>query len=659
MSNESVPTTRAILCALAVVLYGCSSGGSSPAPVEPAPLDPFTAVDQAARAAFVAEGVSGMGLAIYDRKGVKIFERMYGDFAPDRRVAIASASKLVSGVVLFRLIDRGYLSLDSTTGAVLGWTGDRSAITLRHLLSFTSGLDPSHACILQATITLAECVDRIAMTDLIAAPGTRFDYGSTHLHVAARMAEVVVGESWNEIFAAELRRPLGLPPDLAYYTHPQQANGVTNPLIAGGLRTSMNDYARLLQFVFDKGRWQETALLAPEVFDEQAVELYPDAVVGNSPAQNSGFDFRYGLTAWLECDAPATGCATVSSPGGFGFTPWIDRGAGYFAILGMEYTENSAGVVAFAVELEQQLKPLIIQATPSADLPTSGGSWPLSHPTPWDGRTRSYQLHLPTGFMPGDGAVRPLVVALHGGGGNGPQFESASGYSLKADAENFIVVYPSGIGALGTWNASTHCCGPANVQNVDDVRFLKDLAARLSAQYAIDSRKVFATGHSNGGVMSWRLGCDAPEVFSAIGPNAADSTTLHSDGAPCDLGSRRVRVVNLHGDADDRMPYRGGAGSGAEPYVRQPVEDPDSTLHGGQTDIGLWTALNGCDFTPLDTVTTSGYVKKTFCGASAVQVVNYKVLGGGHEWYDTSNSTLSSTDTTWSFFASGAPIAMQ
>jgi CubicO group peptidase (beta-lactamase class C family) len=79
---------------------------------------------------------------------------MYGDFSPDRRVAIASASKLVSGVTLFRLIDQGYLSLDSTTGQVLGWTGDEGAITLRELMSFTSGLQPENRCTYQSDAIL-------------------------------------------------------------------------------------------------------------------------------------------------------------------------------------------------------------------------------------------------------------------------------------------------------------------------------------------------------------------------------------------------------------------------------------------------------------------------------------------------------------------------
>lgn len=108
--------------------------------------DPFDAVDSVARAAFESEGIAGMGLAIYNREGVKIFEHMYGDFTPDMRVPIASASKLVSGATLFRLIAAGYLSLDSSTAQVLGWVGDAGTITLRQLLSFTSGLAPENRC---------------------------------------------------------------------------------------------------------------------------------------------------------------------------------------------------------------------------------------------------------------------------------------------------------------------------------------------------------------------------------------------------------------------------------------------------------------------------------------------------------------------------------
>ncbi len=354
------PSTLRIAAAVAAALSLTACGGGDGGSGDNGGLssaDPVAAVDDAARTAFQAERLEGMGLAIYDSHGTKVFEHMYGNFSPDQRVAIASASKLVSGVTLFRLIDQGYLSLDSTTGQVLGWTGDEGAITLRELMSFTSGLQPENHCTYQSDITLADCVGTISRAGLAAAPSTRFDYGSTHLAVAGRMAEVVTGKSWNEIFAAQLRDPLGLASDIAYYANPLKATGTDNALLAGGLRLSMNEYGHILRFVFDKGVWNGTPLLAPTLFDTQTVTPYPDAIMGTTPAVNG---IRYGLTAWLECSTPATGCSTISSPGVFGFTPWLDRTNGYYAILGMEDRDNRR--THFGADLEQQLKPLIVEA---------------------------------------------------------------------------------------------------------------------------------------------------------------------------------------------------------------------------------------------------------------------------------------------------------
>jgi D-alanyl-D-alanine-carboxypeptidase/D-alanyl-D-alanine-endopeptidase len=317
--------------------------------------DPWLAVDRTMRTALQDQGV-GMGLAVYDRAGTRVFQRMYGDFAPDRRVAIASASKLVSGVVLFRLVDEGLLALESTTGDVLGWRGEKGAITLRHLLSFTSGMQREHVCTVLPQLTLAACVEMIEREPLEASAGTRFDYGSTHLAVAGRMAEVVTGQSWEGVFATRLRAPLGLPPAAQYYATPRQPVPTENPLVAGGLRMTMDEYARVLQLVFDKGRFQGQQLVSPVLFDAQAVLPYPGASIGYSPWP----EVRYGLTAWLECATPQTGCAALSSPGAFGFTPFLDRDAGYYAVLGMEIDRGGGG--NFGPDLEQALRPLIAAA---------------------------------------------------------------------------------------------------------------------------------------------------------------------------------------------------------------------------------------------------------------------------------------------------------
>lgn len=357
MSSFRVRAILWIACGLG--LAACGDSGSKPPPTPP-PADPFAEVDRLAQATFTQHALTGMGVVVYDREDRKVFEKMYGDFSPDRRVAVASASKMISGLVLFRLIDQGFLSLDSTTADVLGWTGPQGTITLLHLLSFTSGLEPDAGCTSIPLVTLAQCVAQIAMLDPIASPGTRFDYGSTHLHVAARMAEVVTGAAWNEVFAQQLIVPLGLAADdLRYYTSPRQVVGTSNPLVAGGLRATMDEYARLLSLVFHKGTYQGQRLVADAIFEQQGRQPYPGATIGNSPMTALAYDFRYGLTAWLECATPATGCQAISSPGAFGWTPWIDREGGYYAIVAMEVSDPRDGFVNFSVALAQDLKPAI------------------------------------------------------------------------------------------------------------------------------------------------------------------------------------------------------------------------------------------------------------------------------------------------------------
>lgn len=318
----------------------------------------FASVDVAAQQAYSDEGIDGLGVAIFNAQGEKVFEKMYGNFAYDKRVSIASASKVVSGLTIFRLIDQGYLSLDSTTGQLLGWQGVKGTITLRHLLSFTSGLDYENLCTYSTNMTLAQCVNLIGLSDMLAAPGEEFNYGSTHLAVAGRMAEVATGKKWNELFQFYTAAPLGLPSDLRYFAQPKAQENADNPLIAGGLRVSMKDYEVLLHMVFNKGKIGDQTFISAGLMDAQSKAPYPNARINNTPSQNP--NLRYGLTAWLECDTPATGCDGISSPGAFGFTPWVDRKTGYYAILGMEY--DTVKHVQFGQTLEAKLKPLIVDA---------------------------------------------------------------------------------------------------------------------------------------------------------------------------------------------------------------------------------------------------------------------------------------------------------
>lgn len=356
---------------IALLLAACGGGGDTTAPVTPAPppaagsaWDPVTtAVD----AAFARNVVPGLAVAVYGPDGQPLYSRVRGDFALDRNIAVASASKMVSGVVLLRLVDQGFLSLDSTTGAVLGWTGPQAAITLRQLLSFTSGLPVSFRvgddCTMDRAITLAQCVADLATRPLVAAPGTRFDYGSSHLAVAARMAEVVTGSDWTQVAAQQLGTPLGWASSVAWYTAPRQQLGTSNPLVAGGLRITTQEYARFLGVVYNRGTHDGQRLLASALVDQMGVDPFPAATTGSSPYERFGLTREYGLTAWLECTTPASGCQDITSPGAFGFTPWIDRDGRYYAIVAME-SQELGEISQFSVQLSLDLRPLIRAAVP-------------------------------------------------------------------------------------------------------------------------------------------------------------------------------------------------------------------------------------------------------------------------------------------------------
>ncbi|MFP5356346.1 MAG: alpha/beta hydrolase family esterase, partial [Gemmatimonadota bacterium] len=140
----------------------------------------------------------------------------------------------------------------------------------------------------------------------------------------------------------------------------------------------------------------------------------------------------------------------------------------------------------------------------------------LSH----DGRTRRYVVRVPARIARSNALV-PMVIVLHGGGGNASNAESMTGFTRKAEREGFIVVYPEGTARgrvpLLTWNAG-HCCGHAMEQRVDDVGFINALIDKLQSTHRIDPDRIYVTGMSNGGMMSHRLGIELSQRIAAIGP---------------------------------------------------------------------------------------------------------------------------------------------
>jgi polyhydroxybutyrate depolymerase len=192
--------------------------------------------------------------------------------------------------------------------------------------------------------------------------------------------------------------------------------------------------------------------------------------------------------------------------------------------------------------------------------------------TTTDGHTRTFHLYVPRS-LPRHEAV-PLLVALHGGFGSGEQFEANSGFDRLADAHHFIVAYPDGTpirssGALAdarVWNGG-RCCGSAARQQVDDVAFVSQLIDRIERGHDIDNHRVYAAGHSNGAIMSYRLACELSDKIVAVGVQAG---SLEVDTCQ---PSEPVSVLHIHGTADRNIPIDGGRGDGVARIAFQPPRD--------------------------------------------------------------------------------------
>ena len=288
------------------------------------------------------------GASVYVSKhGEPILSRSFGGYDANTRIPIASASKWLSALAIARLVEQGRLDWDDTIGEHLpAAPADKRAITLGQLFSHTSGLPYGDSpCLGTATTTLAACSAQILDLPLIGAPGTVFAYGGNSMQVAGRMAEAATGMAWDDIFIDTVVLPLGLTAT-DWAAGSTQAGYVrrTNPRIGGGVRTTLGDYARAIDMLAANGQSAGATYLAPATL----AAMERDRAAGTTvlyaaPAAVPGWG--YGIGQWIEAREPGRrpshARVMVSSPGAFGFTPWVDHRAGIGGIV-MVRGENAA-----------------------------------------------------------------------------------------------------------------------------------------------------------------------------------------------------------------------------------------------------------------------------------------------------------------------------
>jgi polyhydroxybutyrate depolymerase len=253
------------------------------------------------------------------------------------------------------------------------------------------------------------------------------------------------------------------------------------------------------------------------------------------------------------------------------------------------------------------------------------------------GQTRNYRVYVP----PGMDRTRPapLVLVLGGVGDTADSMANATSFDREADTGHFVVAYAEGI--RQNWAAGFCCSGPDS-DSVDDVGYLNHLLDQLEDDHRIDTARVYTVGVSAGAMMAYRLGCQDAGRIAGVGSVAGAMlfTTCHP--------AIPVSIIEIHGTADQLVPYAGGAVS-PPGVATQPV--PSSTALAQH-----WATLDSCPTSPA-TQTQAPVTTTTWAGCGAGTGVRLITIdGGGHTWYATgfgaTNGAIDATHEIWSYLSS-------
>ncbi len=251
-----------------------------------------------------------------------------------------------------------------------------------------------------------------------------------------------------------------------------------------------------------------------------------------------------------------------------------------------------------------------------------------------DGLVRSYLLHVPPSY---DGSqAMPLVIMLHGYTGTSTGHEQYTGFSVNADAEGFIVVYPDGL--KYPWNESNPQAWNAGgiyeqwTGGTDDVGFIKELIEKIRKYYPIDANRIFATGHSNGAFMTYRLAYELSDIFAAIAPVSGQmlETSVHGP-------ENKVSILHLHALNDPSVLYNGRTNS-------------DLSYESVDTILSNWASWYGCTEEPDTVFRNEDYIIKQWPCTNNISITSYVLNSGGHSWFTLENSGIKANDVICDFF---------
>jgi polyhydroxybutyrate depolymerase len=241
------------------------------------------------------------------------------------------------------------------------------------------------------------------------------------------------------------------------------------------------------------------------------------------------------------------------------------------------------------------------------------------------GEQRTARVHVPRAAA---GTRLPLVLAFHGAGASGIFMENYSGLSELADRAGFLVVYPSAYGTHPFWSLNDDM-----PNGKEDLTFISDLLDNLEDNMCIDTSRVYATGVSNGGGFTARIGCQLAPRLTAIAPVAGGYKAI-ADCHP----ERALSVLEIHGTNDGAVPYHG-----VPPDFRGSVP----------RYLQSWRRLNGCVTESVNRHIAPSTVLRVWggCSTPGTLVAHIERYGRGHEWPGAFGASgMSASRAVWAFF---------
>jgi polyhydroxybutyrate depolymerase len=264
------------------------------------------------------------------------------------------------------------------------------------------------------------------------------------------------------------------------------------------------------------------------------------------------------------------------------------------------------------------------------------------------GMERCYYLYIPKQYHPDLPA--PLVFSFHGFLSNPASHSLITGWRKLADQHGFLLVVPQGTEFPQRWYASDLW----GREDTNDVQFYLDMLAELSSVTSIDEERVYVNGFSNGGGMTFDLGCNAADTFAAMGTVAAAVVTKDN----CNP-SRPMPAIAFHGTADPIVPYEGGAMGSPLLKMAAQITHAPPVFVGVEDWVAFWAEGNGCD-PAAETIPPQGDasgVRYTGCDENA-EVVFYTIDKGGHSWpggfpipgVGKTSRDIDATEELWEFY---------